>query len=220
MFRPAMILLCAAIAALAAGCGSSSPSSSSSSTPPAASSTQASASSTPSGSATTSGSSVGALSAEAKSAATGDIPDTQAFLTYANRGAGYSLVYPEGWTRKGSTNDVTFSDKNNVVHIVVARAGMPTAAGVAAELNQLRHATPSLTFRPPTPIQLTSGAAVKATYTTLSAPNPVTGKGVRLVVDRYEFAKAGKRATVDLGTPKGVDNVDAYRRMINSFRWR
>ena len=163
---------------------------------------------------------MGALSAEAKSAATGDIPDTQAFLTYANRRAGYSIVYPEGWTRKGSTNDVTFSDKNNLVHIVVAKAGAPTAVGVAAELKQLRHATPSLSFKPPTPIQLTSGAAIKTTYTTLSAPNPVTGKGVLLVVDRYEFAKAGKRATVDLGTPKGVDNVDAYRRMINSFRWR
>jgi hypothetical protein len=27
-------------------------------------------------------------------------------------------------------------------------------------------------------------------------------------------------ATVDLGTQRGVDNVDAYRKMINSFRWR
>jgi hypothetical protein len=25
---------------------------------------------------------------------------------------------------------------------------------------------------------------------------------------------------VDLGTPQGVDNVDAYRRMINSFHWQ
>jgi hypothetical protein len=24
---------------------------------------------------------------------------------------------------------------------------------------------------------------------------------------------------VDLGTPEGVDNVDAYRLMIESFRW-
>jgi hypothetical protein len=50
-------------------------------------------------------------------------------------------------------------------------------------------------------------------------PNPVTGKSVLLIVDRYELSIAGKRATVDLGTPKGVDNVDAYRMMINSFRW-
>lgn len=214
MARPAMVLLFSALAALGAGCGSSGSSNSS------GSSTQPPTSSTLSPPTTTTSASVGALSAEAKSAATGDIPDTQVFLKYANAGAGYSIVYPEGWTRKGSTRDVTFSDKNNVVHIVVTSGGTPTAAGVAAELKQLKQATPSLTFTQPRRIKLSAGAAIKTTYTTLSAPNPVTGKSVLLVVDRYEFAKADKRATVDLGTPKGVDNVDAYRRMINSFRWR
>jgi hypothetical protein len=43
---------------------------------------------------------------------------------------------------------------------------------------------------------------------------------VTLVVDRYYLAHGGKRAVVDLGAPKGVDNVDAYRMMIESFRWR
>jgi hypothetical protein len=38
-------------------------------------------------------------------------------------------------------------------------------------------------------------------------------------VDRYELGKGGKVAVVDLGTAKGVDNVDAYRMMIESFRW-
>jgi hypothetical protein len=33
------------------------------------------------------------------------------------------------------------------------------------------------------------------------------------------LAKGGKVATVDLATPAGVDNVDAYRMMIESFRW-
>lgn len=215
MFRAVMIVLCSAlVAAFGAGCGSSGPSSSAgSSTPPPASSA-------PSGSATSTSSSVGALSAEAKSAATGDIPDTQVFLTYSNPSAGYGMSYPEGWTRKGSTNDLTFSDKNNLVRIVVTRAEAPTAATVTAELNQLKQSTPSLTFTPPATIQLTSGSAIKTTYTTRSAPNPVTGKSVLLVVDRYELAKGGKRATIDLGTPKGVDNVDAYRRMISSFRWQ
>ena len=48
----------------------------------------------------------------------------------------------------------------------------------------------------------------------------MTGKRVILLVDRYELTRGGRRATVDLGTPKGVDNVDAYRMMIESFRWR
>jgi hypothetical protein len=43
---------------------------------------------------------------------------------------------------------------------------------------------------------------------------------VTLVVDRYYVGGSGRRAIVDLGTPQGVDNVDAYRLMIESFKWR
>ena len=48
----------------------------------------------------------------------------------------------------------------------------------------------------------------------------MTGKSLRLTVDRYELAHGGRVAIVDLGTPVGVDNVDAYRRMIESLRWQ
>ncbi len=66
-----------------------------------------------------------------------------------------------------------------------------------------------------------SGApVVKVVYSTQSAPNPVTGKRVTLLVDRYYLAHGAKEAIVDLGTPQGVDNVDAYRLMIESFKWR
>ena len=84
----------------------------------------------------------------------------------------------------------------------------------------MQQKNPTLKFTPPHAVTLKSGPAIKATYTTESAPNPVTGKSVLLIVDRYELAHAGKRATVDLGTAKGVDNVDAYRMMSNSFRWQ
>jgi hypothetical protein len=68
------------------------------------------------------GGSAGALSAEAQSAATGDIPDNQVFLTFRNRAAGYSMKNPEGWARTGPARDVTFQDKNNIVHVVVGPA--------------------------------------------------------------------------------------------------
>ena len=67
---------------------------------------------------------------------------------------------------------------------------------------------------------LPAGAAFKVSYSTVSAPDPVTGKRVSLVVDRYYLSKAGKRAIVDLAAPKGADNVDAYRLISRSFRWR
>ncbi|MGZ4200791.1 MAG: hypothetical protein ACXVRH_01900 [Thermoleophilaceae bacterium] len=169
---------------------------------------------------TSTGSSASALSAEQASAATGDIPDNQVFLTFENTGSGYSIKYPEGWTRQGSGGDVSFKDKNNVVHIVVGKGSPPTPASVAAELKALRASTPTLRFQPPRPARVGGAQMVKATYSTQSAPNPVTGKRVTLIVDRYVLATGGRRAVVDLGTAKGVDNVDAYRLMIQSFRWR
>ena len=161
----------------------------------------------------------GPLSAEAQAAATGDIPDTQVFLTLQNRRAGYTIKYPEGWTQRGSGADLTISDKNNIAHIFVATAGAPSTGSVSAELSRLKAARRILTFAVPAAIHITQGAAIKSTYTTESAPNPVTGKSVVLIVDRYEFGHKASRVTVDLGTPKGVDNVDAYRLMINSFAW-
>jgi hypothetical protein len=188
-------------ALIAAGCGKSSSSSSSSN----------------SSSSTTAG--AGALSGEAKSAATGDIPDNQVFLTFKNPGGGYAMRYPEGWAQQGSGRDVTFQDKNNLVHVVVAPGSAPTSSSVAAQLAKLHTATPSLKADTPRPVTLHGTPVVKVTYSTVSSPNSVTGKRVKLTVDRYELGRNGQVATVDLGTPVGVDNLDAYRLMIESFRW-
>lgn len=162
----------------------------------------------------------GALSAEAKSAATGDIPDNQQFLVFHDKPAGYSIKYPEGWAQTGAGRDVTIRDKNNIVHVVVASASHVTSATVEAELKRERARTPSLKPGAASSVALPAGKAIKVTYTTVSRPNPVTGKRVKLTVDRYVFARGSKQATVDLGTPVGVDNVDAYRLMAQSFRWR
>jgi hypothetical protein len=160
------------------------------------------------------------LAADARSAATGDIPDTQVFLVFTDHAAGWSMKYPEGWTRSGSGPAVTFRDKNNLVHVAVAKQAAPSAASMTATLSTLRTKTPGLTFSVPQQVPLASGPAFKVVYRTQSAPNPVTGKRVELIVDRYAVAHSGRVATVDLGTPKGVDNVDAYRMMIKSFQWR
>ena len=109
------------------------------------------------------------------------------FLTFGNTASGYSVSYPEGWARKGDGRDVTFSDKNNIVHIVIVKGPAPTPASVRSELTALQRADPTLTFSPPRPVTVKSGPAIKTTYTTESAPNPVTGKRVLLIVDRYEL---------------------------------
>lgn len=131
-----------------------------------------------------------AVPSEAESAATGDIPDNQAFLVFHDPSAGYSIRYPEGWARKGSGNDVTFREKANVIHIAVHPG---TARAKPGE---------------------------KVTVKKMSVTDPVTGKRLTLTVDRYEFQQGGKVAVLELSTPEGVDNVDAYRLISESFQWQ
>jgi hypothetical protein len=170
---------------------------------------------------TSSAHSPNALQGEAASAATGDIPDDQKFVRFVDPQAGYTMKYPEGWARNGSGTRVTFRDKNNVVRVIVQPARLPTTPDeVRAELTRLRRATPSLQIRQFERALLGGASVIKVVYTTLSSPNAVTNKRVDLMVDRYYLARGRKRAIVDLGTPVGVDNVDAYRLMIQSFRWR
>jgi hypothetical protein len=204
-------LLTVGVAAALSGCGGSGIASA-----PSGSST-AGSTSTPTATAPSGSTDAGALQGEANSAATGDIPDNQVFLTFRDSSAGWSMKYPEGWVESGPGNRVTFQDKNNIVRVVIVKAPPPTAASIRAEFASFKATHLS---SGPTQLQLQGSPAFKVVYTTRSAPNPVTGKRVTLQVDRYYLSNAGEEAIVDLGTPKGVDNVDAYRLMIESFRWR
>jgi hypothetical protein len=205
------VLILLTFGLLVAGCGGSKT---------AAPTTTAPAPTTPSATTTTAQSSPNALQGEAQAAATGDIPDNQVYVVFTNTRAGYSIKYPEGWAQSGSGNRVTIYDKNNLVRTVVQPGGEPTLAQVSAELQALKATTPSLRFQPPQRVQIGGRPAIKVVYTTESAPNPVTNKRVQLTVDRYYLAQRGKRAVIDLGTPVGVDNVDGYRLMVQSFRWK
>jgi len=126
------------------------------------------------------------------------------------------MKYPEGWAQKGPGSTTAFRDLNNIVRVVVSAGGPVTAAQARTDVAGVSGA--KITTAPQT-IAIGGKPAVKVVYTTESAPSSVTGKRVTLVVDRYYLWHAGKRAVVDLGTPQGVDNVDAYRLMIESFRW-
>jgi hypothetical protein len=203
----------------AAGCGSSS-------SPTAASSSPAATKSTPpalgaaSPSPQTAGQAAGALTGEAASASAGDIPDNQVFLTLHDQTLSFSMKYPEGWAQKAKGDTLTIKDKNNIVRVAISSGAAPTVASVKSELAALKQKEPSLKAGAPAAVTVAGHPAIKVTYTTVSAPNPVTGKRVTLMVDRYYFWQGGKVAVLDLGTPQGVDNVDAYRLMSESFTWK
>ena len=156
---------------------------------------------------------------EAASTAAGDIPDNQQFLTFKNRSGGYSISYPEGWARSGSGNNVLFQDKGNTITIKVVPGKQPTPASVTAELKQEAASDPCLSPGTPQVVTVGPNQVVKVTYTTQGQKSPVTGQRPKISVDRYVYFKGGKVATVDLATPVGVDNVDAYRMISESFRW-
>ena len=217
-----IILPLAGVAAtlVLAGCGSSTPVVVPVMTSSAIGATAVSSSPTPAPTTTSTTAPVDALVAEAQSAAAGDIPDNQAFITFTNAGAGYTIKYPEGWAQKGSGSDVTIRDRSTVLHVVVSTGAPPSATSVAAELAVLATTSPTLKVTgPPTLVAVGNQSAVKATYETMSEPSPVTGKRVTLVVDRYVLTHGGRVMVVDLGTQRGVDNVDAFRLMIESVRW-
>jgi hypothetical protein len=203
-------------AAIVSGCGGSkhtaAPGATTAVTAPASAPTTTHATTT----ATSTSPAPGALQAEANSAAAGDIPDNQVFLVFRNHSAGYSMKYPEGWAQQGAGNQVTFRDKNNIVRIVVAGGAAPTRSLAQTDVAHLAGAKIE---KPAEAMTISGRPAFKVVYSTESAPNAVTGKRVKLVVDRYYVWKGGRRAVVDLGTPVGVDNVDAYRLMMESFRW-
>ena len=206
-----------AIALPLAGCGGSS--GSSSTTTASQPATAATTTTAAAAGKVSCGSSVTTPGNEAASTAAGDIPDNQQFLTFKNPTGGYSIKYPEGWARSGSGTNVTFQDKSNTITITVTHGLGADALLRRQAAKQQAASDPCLS--PGTPQTATVGPnqAVKVTYTTRGAKSPVTGQRNKVTVDRYVFFKGGKVATVDLSNPVGVDNVDAYRMISESFRW-
>ena len=158
--------------------------------------------------------------ASADTPSPGDIPDNQAFVRLAT--ASYSLQTPEGWVRTTSGRRITLTDKYNAIHVELsALPAAPTVRSVTAgEIPRLRSSVPG--FRSPSVTSLTrpAGRVVLVRYQARSRLDPVTGRSVINDVERYEFWKAGRLATVTLEAPHGSDNVDPWRTVTTSFRWR
>ena len=157
----------------------------------------------------------------AQSAQAGDIPDTQAFVTYRSDQGGYLLEVPEGWARTITGTDVSFSDKFNGVTVQISQAKTaPTVesatANEAVTLQKNGNVVRDVKVQSAQSINV---AAILITYTSNSDPNAVTGKQARLENNRYLFFQNGKLATLTLSAALGADNVDQWKRMARSFKW-
>jgi hypothetical protein len=152
----------------------------------------------------------------------GDIPDSQAFVSYTNAGGGYKLEIPEGWARTENGSSASFVNKFDGVRIDVApAASAPTAASVGAnEAKAIQSQGHAVTITSVSAVKLPGGNAVVVKYTSNSDPNPVTNKRLRLENEAYVFFKNGKEAVLTVWAPQGADNVDQWQRMAKSFRWQ
>ena len=153
---------------------------------------------------------------------TGDIPDTQAFVTYTSTKGGYKLVVPEGWARTVKGGDVSFVSKLDGLSVTLKNsAKAPSVASVQKNLvPALKKSEQAVSVSSVQGVNLPSGKAVLITYNSNSKPNSVTGKQVRLENNSYVFYKNGKLATLRLYAPLGADNVDQWHRISDSFGWK
>jgi hypothetical protein len=157
-------------------------------------------------------------SAPAGSTTSGDIPDTANYLSY--RGQGFTVRYVEGWgIQQGPGSGVTMSDKDSAETVAVP-GSRSAIAYAASDLAHLRTVAPRFHLLSRHEVQLAAGRAQYVQYRTLSEPDPVTGKRVPVIVDRYYIPGTAKIAVLTLSTPVGVDNVDAFRLIAHSFRWK
>jgi hypothetical protein len=150
----------------------------------------------------------------------GDIPDNQVFVTYSATPGNYSFDVPEGWARTIDGSNVRFIEKFDGISVTLAPSSAAPAAAATDPLVQAQiESQRAFKSGEITKVKLPAGEAVQITGSANSDPDPVTGKQVRLEEEIFLFYQKGTLAAVRLWAPQGADNVDQWKRMIESFRW-
>ncbi len=153
------------------------------------------------------------------STAAGDIPDNAVFLTFKGGTPPFAIQYVEGWQVTPQPDGVAIRDKDSseTVQVVAAPSDVPSFVASTD--------IPALTSQPNTTVvkqdvrKVAGHSYVHLVLHQPAPPDPVTGKQVPSTVDRYYVPGPSGLAIVSLSTPNGVDNVDAFRQMIESFKW-
>jgi hypothetical protein len=152
----------------------------------------------------------------------GDIPDSTVYVTYRSPAGHLLLKVPEGWSRKTAPASSTFTSNLNSIKVAWTHAAAaPTVSSArATTIRALQAGAPAFRLQSVRAVTLPGGPAVEITYQVNSAPNPVTGRQYRLVIERFELYSKGRGAVLSLSSAVGSDNVDPWRTVSTSFRWR
>ena len=149
----------------------------------------------------------------------GDVPDNAVFLTYRQAALGFSIQYVEGWQVTTQPDGVLINDKDSSETVTVVDLPSDLAAYISgSDLPALQGQAEFKLVKQNT-VKVGASTYHHLVYHILSPADPVTGKQVPSTVDRYYVPGPAHLAIVSLSTPDGVDNVDAFRQMIESFAW-
>ncbi|TNC26885.1 hypothetical protein [Amycolatopsis alkalitolerans] len=151
--------------------------------------------------------------------AIGAIPANQPYVTVQTADGAASVDVPEGWLRTAGGSSLLFTSGFDSVAVdTSATTRAPSVDSVTAEVVPvLRTTNDRFVLGSVTAAGTGAGPAIRVTYQAqaTSAPSPVL-----LGVERYEFWRAGHQVTLTLSSPLGADNEAAWRRIVESLRWR
>jgi hypothetical protein len=150
---------------------------------------------------------------------TGDIPDNAVFLKFHGATPAFSIQYVEGWQVTPQPDGVVIRDKDSSETVVIVASQADIRAYVASTDLPALQAQAGFSLVKQDTVAVGASKYVHLAYHVTSPPDPVTGKQLPLIVDRYYVPGSGGLAIVILATPSGVDNVDAFRQMVESFTW-
>lgn len=148
-----------------------------------------------------------------------DVRDNAVFLTYRDPKRGYSIQYVEGWKVSPVANGTTIRDNDSSETIEIATGPTDVAIFLAGTDLPSLQAQMDFNLVKQDIVKVNGKPLLHLSYDVLSPPDPVTGKQVAQSVDRCYVPGSKGIAVVTLAAPKGVDNGNAFRRMIDSFRW-
>jgi hypothetical protein len=175
-----------------------------------------------SGSAPSSAAAASAAPAQTESNPPGDIPDNQVYVPFTAPNGRVSVKVPEGWARSTTGTVTQFTDKLNRIEIAPSTSGSaPTVASVTStDVPNLKSSVPNFKFSKITTDRRAGSTVVVVRYEGDSPQDPVTGKVVRDAFERYVYYDGGHRLDLTLSGPTNADNVDPWRIVSDSVRWR
>jgi len=175
-----------------------------------------------SGSAPSSAASASAAPAKTESNPPGDIPDNQVYVPFTAPNGRVSVKVPEGWARFTTGTMTQFTDKLDRIEIAPSTSGSaPTVASVTStDVSNLKSSVPNFKFSKITTDRRAGSTVVVVRYEGDSPQDPVTGKVVRDAFERYVYYHGGHRLDLTLSGPTNADNVDPWRIVSDSVRWR